>query len=155
MVLLTRKDIINGASERQEVEIPLLGQTISLRPLTDGEYAEIEAIRKDVGEIKTNLAFDEKGGVDVNKVRKKVKADKNGLELKLDLKKSEEMNYYADCLTTAYGLSNEQERFTPEDVRNMRPLGVVSQIADAVIRISKLDEPEKVNEEMKTFREKK
>ena len=152
-MLLKRKDILNGAQNRQDVYIKLLDEEISLKPLTDGEFAEIEAIRKDVGEVTTNLALNKSGGVDVNRAKKQV-TENNGMELKLDLKKTEEQNYYADCLAAAYGLSNDKEVFTTDDVAQMTPIGVVGEIALAVLKISKLDEPETLNEDVEEFRKK-
>lgn len=155
-MLLTRSDIINGTFERKEVMIELLGQEISLRPLTDGEFNAIEAIKKDIGKVKT-LVKVEKGkedNIDIEEAAQKAEAEQKEkeMELELDLRKTEEQKYYADCLAAAYGLSNDREKFHPSDIKNMRPVGVVHEIAEAVIRISKLEDPLNLDQEVKTFR---
>jgi len=155
MVLLTRSEIINGKAERKDVYIKALKKEISLRPLTDGEYNHIQAVEKDIGKIKANVDMTRDGDISLDEARKDAeqKMRRRGAELNLDLKKQEEKKFYAQCLTAAHGLSNDQETFTPDDMRMMRPVGAVQEIAEAVVRISKLEEPENLAEDTKNFPE--
>lgn len=160
MVVLTKSDIINGASEPQEVYIPLLKKSVLLKPLTDGQYSEIKAIKNDIGKIKTNVSLGKNGELDIDKTTTNAKKrleefQKNSvkdLSIDLDVKKTEEAKFLADCKTVAYGLSI-QEKFYPHDVENMTPIGVVHEIANAVIDISKLSNEESLTDDVKDFRD--
>lgn len=156
MVVLTRADILNGKFERQEVYIKILDKEISLRPLTDGEYNAVIAVQKDMGKVKTNIKLDKDGSIDTNKIREEAekKNEVRDMDMELDMKIIEEKKYYADCMAAAYGLSNDSETFHPSDLKQMRPVGAAHEIAEAVMKISKLDEPEKVNADTKQFRKK-
>jgi len=151
MVILTKSDIINGKEERKEIYIPLLKKEISLRPLTDGEYNRFIAMSKDLGPVQADIN-ESMEKVDINKAAESAEK-KRSMSMNMDLKKQEEARFRAECTVAAFGLSNDNEKWMPRDLENMRPIGVVRQIADAVIKISGVDDPEKLEEDVKEFRE--
>jgi hypothetical protein len=71
MVVLTRDDIINGASKTTEYESQILGKTVTIRALTDGEYSQIEALKKDVGKIRTNVGLDKNQDINLDNATEK------------------------------------------------------------------------------------
>ena len=153
MVQLTRADIINGKSQIVDVYIPLLDEEISLRPLTDGEYSHITGLKKDMGKIKAKAQIDGTGNIDIDKTietRKEQLA--KDMEVELDMRKMQEQTYYADRLTASYGLSHGDVKISPEDLKQMRPAGVVKEIADAVMKISKLKDPGGLIQDVESFR---
>lgn len=153
-MIITKSDVLNGEIAREEVYIKAWDKEVSLKPLNDGELSEIEAKKKDIGKIKANLELDKTGNIDTNRIKNEAmkKALKKDMELDIDVMKSEIVKYEANCLTAAYGLSNDQEQWTPEEVKSLRPAGVVKEIAEAVLKISKVDNLEKLQEEVKDFR---
>lgn len=152
MVVLTKADILNGKQGTQEIFISLLDKEITLRPLTDGEYSEYQAIKKDMGVAKTNLDM---GKLDqINNKGSESEAIKkvmNDIALDLDFKLIEQKTYEANCVVAAYGLSID-ENWHPSDVKKLTPAGVVKEIATAVIRISGLQSPNELASDVKDFR---
>ena len=75
------------------------------------------------------------------------------MSMNMDLKKQAEATFRAECLVAAFGLSSDKETWLPEDVKLMKPIGVVTEISNAVIKISGIDDPEKLDEDVDEFRD--
>lgn len=151
MTILRKSDILNGKNQTEEVYIPLFDDEITLRPLTDGEYNDSQVIRNKLGKQRMKMELDQ----DPEKIKEDVKKQFKGKEMNLEIDTAliEAQKFKADCKVAAYGLSID-EKWTENDVKNLRPLGVVKEIADAVLRISKVEEgTEKLNKDVESFRE--
>jgi hypothetical protein len=72
------------------------------------------------------------------------------MTLELDLKRQEEQRFRADCLTAAYGLSVDGT-IRPDDIKKA-PAGFASEVAGEVLKLSKLDQPETIQEDVESFR---
>lgn len=144
MTVLTRDDIINGARKTSEYESKILNKTVTIRALTDGEYSQVEALKKDVGKISTNVQLNKGDDINLDKTTRDLNID-------LDLKRQEEQRFRADCLTAAYGLSIEST-IRPDDIKKA-PAGFAKEVASEVLKLSKLNEPESLKEDVESFRE--
>lgn len=149
MVVLTRDDIINGTRKTTEYESKILGQTVTIRALTDGEYSQIEALKKDIGKIQANVNLDKKGGIDLEGTASSATKD---MMIDLDLKRQEEQTYKANCLTAAYGLSVDGT-MRPEDLKHA-PVGFAAEVTSEVLKLSKLTDPASLKDDVDSFREK-
>jgi len=147
MVLITKSDIKNGKEDRHEVFIPLLNEEVSLRPLTDREYEKVMALGKDLGDMSMDMkeSGTDNTGDENQKQEREIKATINP-------KIQHEANTNANYLCAAFGLSNENETFVPSDLYDMRPVGVVAQIAEAVVMISKIQDLKELEKAIKDFR---
>lgn len=129
MVKLSKTDILEGRDSEHVVYFEELGGEIVLRPLTDGQWARISAIKGDIGKIVTKPSYGKDRLGSISGV-----AD---MLLEVDLKRATENEAEADAQAVAYSLSDPQgEKWTVEDIRKMKPAGVVKKIAAKVYYIS-------------------
>lgn len=147
---ILKKDIIQGKELVETIRIDALEQDVDLRPLTDGEYNEVEAIRKDLGKIRVKLNKVDKSldpEVQEEMKRKALEDQDVNMDLGLVAKKG----YEANARAAAYGLSNSGFKWTVDEVKKLKA-GAVPEIARAVYKISHLDVPETLEKEIDSFR---
>lgn len=147
---ILKKDILQGKELIETVPIESLNQDVDLRPLTDGEYHEVEAIRKDLGKIKIKLKNVDKSLDPESQVEAQRKA-LEGQNLDMDIKKLSMNNYNANAKAAAFGLSHSGQKWTDTEVKKL-PSGAASEIAKAVYEISHLDIPESLQKDVESFR---
>lgn len=149
MVVLTRADIINGKQKTKEFESKIINKTVLIRALTDGEYSQIDTIKKDVGKIKTDIQLDKVKKMDIDEMVDEATA--KTMTVEVDPKRQSDQNFRADCLTAAYGLSVD-EKWKADDLKGA-PAGFAAEVAKEVLKLSKLNEPESIKEDVESFRE--
>ncbi len=116
----------------EEVEIEGLNVPVPIHPLTDGQYAQIQQIRSQ--------------GMTV-----RGKATGEDPQLEFDLEVSNRNQYNADVKAVYYGLATE-EKWSEDEIRSLRPPGVVSKIAQEVYRISGVERQSNIESEIESFR---
>lgn len=129
---LSKADILSGRRREIAFYVEELGGEVILRPLTDGQWAQIKAVKSAGGKLTGNPVMDEEGNVDR-------KATGGNLRIEVDTKIAAEQEYEADCLAVAYSLSDTRikgETWTVDDVKRMEPPGVVRKIAAKVYAIT-------------------
>lgn len=62
-MVLSKADLLNGKDSIKEFEFPELGGSISLRPLTDGEFQEVQAVKVSGGKLE-GAPIVKNGGID-------------------------------------------------------------------------------------------
>ncbi len=141
--ILTKSAILGGTENLEYLYVKEWDGKIALRPLSEGQYAQVEAIRAAGSTMKGNPVIGPDGNVD------KEKTSAN-LEFNLDLQKSAEMDFEADALAAAYAMSVNGETWTDADVKNIRPPGIVKRIARKVYQMSGVT-PQQI-EQVQNFR---
>lgn len=144
MAKLTKADILKGVNSIRTQYFDKLGGEIDVRPLTEGEWAEIEALRSSGAKIKGKPTFDRSGNLDIKSMRQ-------NLQVEIDTKELQLMEFEAKAKAVAWGLSTSPDnQWTVEEVKQLRPVGVIDDIAEFIFKISGVTE-ESV-EEVRNFR---
>lgn len=144
MAKLTKADILKGVNNVRTQYFDKLGGEIDVRPLTEGEWAEIEALRSSGAKIKGKPTFDRSGNLDI-------KSMQQSLQVEIDSKELQLMEFEAKAKAVAWGLSTSPDnQWTVEEVKQLRPVGVIDDIAEFIFKISGVTE-ESV-EEVRNFR---
>lgn len=145
MAKLTKADILKGVNNVRTQYFDKLGGEIDVRPLTEGEWAEIEALRSSGAKIKGKPTFDRSGNLDI-------KSMQQSLQVEIDSKELQLMEFEAKAKAVAWGLSTSPDnQWTVEEVKQLRPVGVIDDIAEFIFKISGVTE-ESV-EEVRNFRQ--
>jgi len=113
----TKAQIIQGIARIEEVEVEGFDGKIPIKPLTDGQYTEIEEIR-----------------IRGTKVKGSVK-DPDSIEMEIDLEVSTKQGFLADVKTVYYGLATT-EKWTEDEIKSITPPGIVDKLAKEIYRIS-------------------
>ncbi len=130
MAKLTKADILKGVNNVKTQYFDKLGGEVELRPLTEGEWAEIEAIRGSGAKIKGKPTFDKSGNLDI-------KSMQQNLQVEIDSKEIQLMEFEAKAKAVAWGLSTSPDnQWTVEEVKQLRPVGVIDDIAEFIFKIS-------------------
>ena len=154
MVTLTPNDIQEGKYQIIEMPVPLWNnEMVAFRQITDNEYRNAMKKRGDVGKVKAKVAMDKQGNIDPNRSLEQRKAETaENMDINVDSVKVQENQDYADRLIVAYGLSHSGNNFKPDDLKNIGPIGIIKQMVDIILRISKVNNPDTLNQETKDFR---
>lgn len=144
-LVLSKADLLNGKDSIKEFEFPELGGSISLRPLTDGEFQEVQAVKVSGGKLE-GAPVVKNGEIDPVATQKAIR-------VQMDLGETQKKEFEGDCLAVAYSLSHSGETWTPDEVRNLKPIGIVTRIAEKVYEISGIKEG--IVEDVKNFRKRK
>lgn len=129
MAKLTKADILKGTNNIRTQYFDKLGGEVELRPLTEGEWAEIEALRSSGAKIKGKPTF-KNGNLDI-------KSMQQNLQVEIDSKEIQLMEFEAKAKAVAWGLSTSPDnQWTVEEVKQLRPVGVVDDIAEFIFKIS-------------------
>ncbi len=137
MKTLTKADILRTSKQSEEVQIEGLKGTILLRPVTDGEYQYAKNIV-----LKAVSA-----GADLDTLVKSMQDQKEqtgavtleGMKINLDMGSLTEAEFESKIYLVSRSLS-VNEKWSPEDVKKISPVGVVDKIAAKVYEISNISE---------------
>lgn len=137
---ITKADVLQGKSKVVEVEVPELGGSIFIRPLTDGEYSQIQALTLQ------QLKLDGKASLE------ELRSHKIDLS-SLDMAKMVEGQKRAERMTVAFAIvpAEGEEPWTEEDVAAL-PAGVPERIAKKVYEITGIGNA--VTQAVSSFRKK-
>jgi len=141
---ITREALILGRNNVQDVYIPELDGTLTLRPLTDGEWAQVQNIQRRGMRLRTDPV---EGG---QQARGKNKQSAPAVRIEFDLEEFSRAEYEADVLIVRYGVVVDPP-LTDEDVRNMKA-GVPAAIAREVLKLSGV--AKETLEQLESFRAK-
>lgn len=141
---LDKSAILNGAAQVHYEYVEELGGELALVPLTEGQYSQVSIIKSSGIKMKGNPSFDAEGRPDFSNVA-------SSFTMEMDLEKINESDFEADVLAVAYSLSGGTgEHWTVEDVKKIRPAGIVSKVAKVVYSITGVT-PAKI-EQVQNFR---
>lgn len=136
--VLSKADLLKRAVDTEDVEIEGLDGKVRIRPLTDGEYAQIERLQveglsldADVDDTIADLGDD----ADVVDVAKSFRG-----KFSLDLGASVAADARCNHLAAAFGLSCDGAKWKPEEVAQL-PSGVPAAIARAVYELTGVEAP--------------
>jgi hypothetical protein len=145
MAKLTKADILKGVNNVKTQYFDKLGGEVDVRPLTEGEWAEIEALRSNGAKIKGRPIFNKSGNLDI-------KSMQQNLQVEIDFEGIQLMEFEAKAKAVAWGLSTSPDtQWTVEEVKQLRPVGVVDDIAEFIFKISGVTE--EGAEEARNFRQ--
>ena len=143
---LNKAAIINGTAQVHYEFVEELNGELALAPLTEGQYSQIEAIKGSGIKMKGRPVMDKDGNPDFEKISE-------NLEMEMDLENMTRNDFEAEVLAVAYSLSGGTgEHWTVDDVKSIRPPGIVSRLAKVVFKISGVS-PAQI-EQVRSFREK-
>ena len=162
--MITKSDIINGKHNIIEVEIEKLKDIgdgkLKLRPLTDGEFHQINALMRNGGvkTMKGKLTPEE-----ARKQKRKLSTGKSEVGFEIDPIESAEKKYEADVKAVYYSMKHEENKdeWTEQEIQDFFPAGAVEETALKVYELSGVTDPDKqrredmeeLEDEMKDFRE--
>ena len=133
--LLTKADILEGKEKIEKVFIKKLEGSLEIRPLTEAEWAKVQAVNA-------------RGMSMTTKVKPEEKDAPKEFDMSVDLGKSSEASSEAERLVVSFGVANI--KLMPEDVGKLKPAGVAAEIAGHILRITgvrlKVTEKEKAKE---------
>lgn len=129
MSRLTKADILKGSSQVKTKYFDKLGGEVSVRPLTEGEWSEIEAMRGSGAKITGSPKFDKNGNFDIRSMQRDLQVEINSKDIQV-------LEFEAKAKAVAWGLSVNGEEWTPDEVRQLRPVGIVGEIAEFIFEIS-------------------
>ena len=125
--LLTKAQILQGRNAVHHEFIKVLGGEIALRSLTDGQWAEIEAIQARGGKVRVvKPVTGADGSIDMAA---------SELDVVIDLEGAAKAEHEADAWAVKYAMA-DGEVWTLEEVQGLRPAGVVREIAERVYELS-------------------
>jgi|LSQX01.1.fsa_nt_gb hypothetical protein len=141
--MLTRDDILRGSKKTKTITIKELGGDIEIRPLNEGQWAEIDAKKVEMFKIDIEPVMKQ---VDGQKVYDNEKTRDN-IKITSDLSKSKNIEFETNLLICKYGMILE---FTIDELKQISPPGVIKKIADEILKLSQINEEEL--QELKSFR---
>ncbi len=129
---LTKAELLLGKDNTKTVPIEALGGDVKIRPLTDGEFQEIQSLFVDAVQMNIGLTkadFDGKTKLDKDDLAEK-------LETTVDVAQFASADHRSNVLATMYGLSvSETETWDEKEVNSLPP-GSAEQIAAKVYDFS-------------------
>ncbi|KKK94956.1 hypothetical protein LCGC14_2677650, partial [marine sediment metagenome] len=128
---LTKAELLQGRDNKKPVHIEALDGEIEIRPLTDGEFYEIQALFMQAVEMNIGLTKEDlegKSRLDGAKLAEKMNTT-------VDVGQFAEANHQSDVLAAVYGLSVGETSWTAEEVDSLPP-GSAQEIAEAVYDFS-------------------
>lgn len=141
MTKLTKAMVLQGTKLTKDIDMSEMGEglTVTIRPLTEGEFAQAEAIEGGGLKFKGNPADIKKAAVKSGKAPEDMGVEdmKNmqGMEMEMDISKIQEAEFEAKAYMVATCIVDE-EKWTVDDVKMMRPIGVVTKIAKEIKELS-------------------
>lgn len=149
-MVLTKSQILNGVNKIERIYIKKLGDKVALRPLSNGEWNEIEAIQNEaIGEYTTTERA--KQATRRQKIQSQMEA-----QAKINIKETNKAEAEAKLEAVYLSLNNDvykDDPFTREEVDGMKR-GVVDEIYKNVRIISGLEDDD-LEKEVKDFPENK
>lgn len=149
-MVLTKSQILNGVNKIERIYIKKLGDKVALRPLSNGEWNEIEAIQNEaIGEYTTTERA--KQATRRQKIQSQMEA-----QAKINIKETNKAEAEAKLEAVYLSLNNDvykDDPFTREEVDGMKR-GVVDEIYEKVRILSGLEDDD-LEKEVKDFPENK
>jgi len=146
---LTKEDIIRGVKKVEDVVFEELGGSITLRPLTDGEYLHAQIIV--LNAMKAGGSLDElkKAAADAKKKGSKGNPF-DGMNIQMDVGALTEAEYEQSVYIVSCGMIDP--KLTLAEVKDMQPIGIVKKIATKILEMSGVGK--ELEAQIDTFRKK-
>ncbi len=128
---LTKAELLQGKTARRTVPIDALDGEVTIRPLTDGEFHQIQQKFVQAVTMKLDISpedLETELGPDTPKLASK-------LNTEIDVAEFAQADYDSSLLAAAYGLTVDDDVWSPEEVEQLPP-GAAEQIADEVYDLS-------------------
>lgn len=132
MLTLTKADILKGKEAVRSVEVKALGGEINIRPLTDGEWSEVNAIFSGAIWLDMKAKTPPKKP---NQVKPSKPEDLYEVLPRIDMGAYTTAEYEAHCLAAAYGLSCNGASWNKGEIKSLKP-GSAEEIANLVFEFS-------------------
>ena len=113
---LTKADLLQGKDAVEYIYFEDLGGEIPLKPLTDGQWSQIRTIK-------------------FSGLTAKGKPGTKNPDIEYDMSKIRENAHEAAALAVSYSIA-DGATWTVNEVKNLRPAGIVEKIAAEVFRIT-------------------
>ena len=124
--VISRSDLLQGNKDIISVHIASLEANLEVRPLTSGQWAEIDAIKARGTKLSGRPVMGEDGNPDLGKT---------DLSLVIDLDASTTAEFEGDTRAVYYSVVGEP-KWSLDDVRSISPANLVTEIAQEIYRIS-------------------
>lgn len=128
---LTKAELLQGKTARRTVQIEALDGEVEIRPLTDGEFHQIQQKFVQAVTMRLDISpedLESELGPDTPKLASK-------LNTEIDVGEFAQADYDSSLIAAAWGLSVGDEEWTMEEVAQLPP-GAAEQIADEVYDLS-------------------
>jgi len=126
-----KERILKGKEYVKKISIKELGGEIEIRPLTEEQWAAINARAMKSAKTEFTPVFDKKGEVDKEKT-------KDTIKFNLDLELLQKGDFEKNILTCTYGIV--EEGLTEQELRQISPPGIIEKIANEILKISGIGE---------------
>ena len=125
---LTRADLLQGTRATKNIPLEELGGFITIRPLTDGEWAKVQQMKAAGG---MQIQAKPKAGT----TGTKLELDRESLVMNINPEDMTRQNYEADCQAVAYAIVDDKP-WSVSEVRQLSPPGIVARLAQEVYALS-------------------
>lgn len=124
---LGRAELLAGRDDVREVSVRALGGAlIEVRPLTSGQFAQVDAIRNRGTRLEGQPVMGSDGNPDMKNTK---------FNLSIDMEDMTSAEFEADALAVFYGVAGDT-KWTVDDVKSIRPAGAVTEIARKIYEAS-------------------
>ena len=129
---LTKEKLLTGTALVHDVQFDRLGGTLALRSLSDGEWARVKTCMSE--------------GISVISEAKSPEDAK----VQIGIAEVTKSQFEANCLAVSIALSVNGDTWTIDEVKALRPAGIIEEIAQAVYELSSVSREEMA--ELHSFR---
>ncbi len=138
---ITKKQVLEGIKARRTVEIPEMDGEFVVRPMTDGEFADMQSETNNLSKEAKSF-FQKHAKKSPEEIEQIILAnpDMQTITTVDDIKSLKQATYIA----AAAGLSCDGEKWTIEDVRQMAP-GVPDKLAKVILEMTTGDKGGQTN----------
>jgi len=126
-----KERILKGKEYVKKISIKELGGEIEIRPLTEEQWAAINARAMKSAKTEFTPILDKKGEVDKEKT-------KDTIKFNLDLELLQKGDFEKNILTCTYGIV--EEGLTEQELMQISPPGIIEKIANEIFKISGIGE---------------
>lgn len=128
--MLTKSEILEGVNLGVRVLVPELEGEVTLYPLSEGEWAQVELMQSQGVDVRLDMPTDPETGEPTGEVVPVTT---------IDSRVAQESQRTADAMAVRFSLSRGGEAWSLEDVRAIRPAVVVERLAVEVYRITRVE----------------
>ncbi len=148
---LTKEDLIRGVKKVEDVVFEELGGSITLRPLSDGEYQHAQIIVLNAMKAGGSLKELQKAASEAKKKGGKSAANPfESMNVQMDMGTITEAEFDQSVYIVSCGMIDP--KLTIDEVRDMQPIGIVRTVAKKILELSGVGS--ELEDQIETFRKK-
>jgi len=143
---LTKAQVMAGKDLTEEIYVKAWEGTVTIRPLTERQHAQVESIKVTGTKLKGGAQYDSEGNIDKA-------ASAAGMQAEIDIEKTTYAEFEANATAVFYAMEfeNGERLASVEEAMDLTPPGAIKEVAQAIYKLSGADSKEAA-ELLKKFR---